>query len=228
MTSGDVMDESAAFLNDANKTSFTYTAQLPFLNQAVRDLLEEMELNNYAVTNKSDSSFTINVGVTDIGGPTGPPLPLGLVEIQELVERLSGTTEDYLPMVRRDFLPDFGPPEIIESLVYWAWIDQKITFVGALTVRQVKVKYIRSVIPPITETNGTTIIPIINAQSFLAYRTAALCAMFLGENKSRADDLNGGAVMALDKFLGLGSKGRQSVYTRRKPFLAGYKIRAGW
>jgi hypothetical protein len=228
MTSGDVMDDAAAFLNDANKTSFTYVAQLPFLNQAVRDLLEEMELNNYAVTNKSDSSFTINVGVTDIGGPTGPPLPFGLVEIQELVERLYGTTEDYLPMIRREFLPDFGPPELTESLVYWVWEEQIIKFIGALTIRQVKIKFVKSIIPPVAETNGTTIIPIINARSFLAYRTAALCSEFIGENTTRADKLNSDAVMALDKFLGLGSKGRQSIFSRRKPFLAGYKIRAGW
>lgn len=224
MIAGDVMDSSAALLNDSAKTNFTYAAQLPYLKIAAQELQEEMELANVPTTNKKSSVFVITTAMTDIGGTTGPALPTDLIEIQGAYERLSGSNEDFQYMSKVEFLPPFTV--LLESLVYWAWQGQVVNFLGATTTRDVRLDYIATFLPTIVDEN--TSIVLFNSKSFLTYRNSALCAEFIGENKTRADELNVFAGQALDRFLGINNKGRQSFPVRRRPFMAGYKVRAGF
>lgn len=221
MVVGDVIDASAVLLNDSAKAVFTVAAQLPYYNIAQDELQEIMELNNVPVTNETSTAITVTAGVTTISFTTSPALPTTLIEIQKISERLALATEDYLPMTRCEFLPTLV--EQTTSLIWWAWIDQELRFIGALTDRQLQINYIASRLPSATTT--TTPITLINAKSFLSYRTAGLCAEFIGENKDRADSLNTDASLALDRFLGINTKGRQAIATRRRPFLAAYKTR---
>jgi hypothetical protein len=89
----------------------------------------------------------------------------------------------------------------------------------------VKFNYIVDTIPDITAGTLGTNIPIINSESFLQYRTAGLVAEFIGENVERAADLNSMAQLALDRFLGINVKGRQAVFTRKRPFMAASRTR---
>jgi len=221
---GSVMDRSASLLNDTAKSSFTYAAQVPYLNMAIDDLLEEMESNNVPSTNEVSSIFVITTAMTDIGGPTGPALPPDLVEIQGVYERSSGLSEDFRLMSKVDFLPPFA--QLVSDLIYWSWQNQEVRFLGATSVRDVRINYIGAIFSQIKDQND--VINVINARSYLSYRTAALCAEFIGENKTRADSLNGDAERALYKFLNLNTKGRQSIATRRRPFMAGYRMRSGF
>lgn len=221
MVVGDVIDASAVLLNDSAKAVFTVAAQLPYYNIAQDELQEIMELNNVPVTNETSTAITVTAGVTTISFTTSPALPSTLIEIQKISERLALAAEDYLPMTRCEFLPTLV--EQTTSLIWWAWIDQELRFIGALTDRQLQINYIASRLPAATTT--TTPVTLINAKSFLSYRTAGLCAEFIGENKDRADSLNTDASLALDRFLGINTKGRQAIATRRRPFLAAYKTR---
>jgi hypothetical protein len=219
---GDIIDASAALLNDVNKTQYTSAVQIPYFNMAQNDLQEQMELNNVPVTNEvAPTTLIVAAGVTVISFSTNPALPVDLIEIQQISERLNGTTTDYDPMTRRDFLPPLV--EQTESLIWWAWLNQELRFIGATTARQLQLNYIATRLPVITST--ATPITLINARSFLQYRTAALCAEFIGENKVRADSLNSNAAIALDSFLGISTKGRQAIACRRRPFMAAYKNR---
>jgi hypothetical protein len=220
-TVADILDSSAVLLNDVNKTQYTYAVQLPFFNIAQRDLEKKMELNNVPVTNEVSTSIVIPAGTLVLSFTTTPALPASLIEIQQILERLNGASEDYIPMTRREFLP--GLIEQVESLIWWNWIDQEVRFVGATTDRQLQMNYIANRLPTVTST--ATTISILNAQSFLEYRTAALCAEFVGENTTRATSLNTDATLALDDFLGINTKGRQAIATRRRPFMASYKGR---
>lgn len=218
----DILDDSAVLLNDASKTVYSYTVQLPFYNIAQRDLEKKMELNNVPITNEvAPTTLIVTAGVKVISFTTSPALPTDLVEVQGLLERLNGATEDYLPMTRREFLP--GIVEITESLIWYTWINQELRFIGATTDRQLQLNYIANRLPKVTST--ATTINMLNAQSFLEYRTAALCALFIGENKTRSDELNGYATIALDDVLGINTKGRQAIATRRRPFMSSYKSR---
>lgn len=216
-----VLDLSAVYLNDAGLSQYTYAAQLPLFNAAQLELQELMEQNNVPSTNEVSTSLTVAAGVTVISFSTTPALPSTLVEIQKLSERPNGSSVDYLPMTRCEFLPTMV--EQIDSLIWWTWQNQEVRFIGATQPVQLTLAYIASRLPAVSST--TTNITLINAQSFLAYRTAALCAEFLGENKTRADSLNENAGAAADRFLGINTKGRQAIAVRRRPFMAGYKSR---
>jgi len=226
VTSGSIMDRAAVLLNDSAKSIFTYTAQLPYLNIAQDELQETMEQNNVPMTNEKSSILVVTTAMTDIGGGTGPALPTDLIEIRGAYERLSGSSEDFQIMSRVDFLPPFT--QLTESLIYWTWQQQIIYFLGATTNRDVRLDYIGAVMPTLTSTLGADNIALFNAKSFLAYRTAALCAQFIGENLTRAQELDQFAVMAMDRFLGINTKGRQASPVRRRPFMAAAKVRSGF
>jgi hypothetical protein len=223
ITVSTVLDLSASYLNDAGLSQFTYVAQLPFFNEAQDKLSQLMESNNVPVTNKRSTTLTVAAGVLVIDFTTSPALPADLIEIQQISERQNGTTVDYIPMQRREFLPPFVNQ--IDSLIWWAWMDQGIQLIGATLPAQLMIDYIANKLPAATST--TSLITLINAKSYLAAKTAALCAQFLGENKERADELNEDAEVAANIFLNINTKGRQSIATRRRPFMASFKSRSG-
>ena len=230
LTAQQVMDKSASLMNDTALTVYTYVAQLPYLQMALDELQEYFQLNNIPITNQTTSpGITVNIGIKAINptdGPgviTAPNYPVDLVEIQGLWERLAGSTDPYVPMTQREFISHSLDDILVDSLIYWIFEDQRIKFIGATTAREVKIDYIKSIFPDNIMTN--TVIGIINARSFLYYRTAALCSQFIGENESRATQLNTFAQMALDRVTGIGIKGKQAIVTRRQPFMSSYKRR---
>lgn len=230
LTAADVMDASASLMNDTAKTVYTYTAQMPYLNMALREMQEHFQLNNIPVSNATSTGITVAIGVKEIrpfdGVGSGGTLtyPSDLVEIQGIYERLSGSTDPYIPLIKREFLPHAIDDLPTDSLQYWAWEGQVIRFVGATTARQVKLDYIATVFPRVT--NEAQQLGVINAFSFLQYRTAALCTRYIGENPDRSSELNDTAILALDRLTGIESKARQNIITRRRPFMAAYKRRS--
>ena len=224
MLASEVMDASAALLNDTALSVFTYSAQMPYLNIALSELQEECELNNVPITNKTKTSITVTAGLDGIGGGNGrPDLPPDLIEPLELYERTSGSQYSFILMRRTEFLPVDQVPTAY--FIYWQWEGEVINFIpgGATGDIDVELHYMRSIFKPVA--SSTDLISMINAKTFLTYRNAALCAQFIGENKERADDLNGNAGLALLRTLGISTKGRQAIFTRRKPFMAGWRAR---
>lgn len=224
------MDSSASLMNDTTKTVYTYVAQIPYLNMALAELQEHFQLNNISVTSQTSVPITVVVGIKSInpidgvGAGLPPNYPNDLVEIQGVYERSAGTTDPFIPLVKREFLPHPIDDIPTDSLQYWIWEDQKIKFIGALTAREVKLDYIKTLFPKVT--NEAAVLGVINAETFLFYRTAALCTYFIGENASRSTELNNYAILALDRVTGIGTKAKQSITTRRKPFMAAYKRRS--
>jgi hypothetical protein len=225
LTAGEVMDRSAALMNDPAKTDYTYAAQLVYLNMAIDELVENLEESNVSPTNQTSVAIVVPAGavkITPIESVTLPHYPIDLVEIQEVGERASGSQDAYLPLGRREFLQGFPPSN---SLLFWVWEDQEIKFnpSGATTAREVQLRYVRQAISQAT--NETSIIGTINARSYLSYKTAALCAMFIGENESRAGVLEEQAEKAIERLTGISNKGRQQIMTRHRPFRSGWKAR---
>ena len=218
---GEVMDDAAAYLNDNAKSIFTYTAQLPYLRTAFREVEELYQANNVPVTNEEQDNFIIEIGVTDIGGPSGPPLPNTFVEAIQLLERQDGSDTDFIPMTHKEFLPPYATP--LNFLVYWSFQHGYIKFVESTSVMEVRMRFVSKVFKSIE--NENSFIQIDNLRTFLGYRTAALCAEFIGENEARAASLNIMAQVAVDRMLNITTKGRQNIAVRRRPFLAGYKNR---
>lgn len=224
MIAKEVLDTVGSLLNDQILSVYTYSVQIPYLNIALAELQEECELNNTPTTNAHKTIVSIAAGTEGIGGGNGQPsLPSGLIEPLDLLEHPSGNQYAFIPMTRRDFVPANQVPSAY--LVYWTWNGASIEFIpgGATGPVDVLVHYMKSIfIPAQSEQSDIT---MINAKTFLQYRTAALCAEFIGENKSRSDDLNAMAGIALQRTLGITTKGRQAISTRRRPFMAGWRSR---
>lgn len=221
MTAAEPMDRAASLLNDTAKSIYTYVVQIPYLNAAIDELQEMFQLNNIPMTNEVSAVLPIVAGVKTITSLTVPPLPTDLIEIQHLYERLTGTTNDFKEMTKVGYLPPYT--QLMDSLIYWTWQDQEIRFIGANSNRDVRINYIAAAIAAVTA--STDAIKPFNSKSFLAYRTASLCARFIGENPTRADELDAFAQLAIDRLIGISVKGGQNIATRRRPFMSGFKVR---
>jgi len=229
LKAGEVMDRCAALMNDPAKTDYTYVAQLIYLNMAIDELVESLEESNSSPTNSTSAVIVVSKGttmITPIEGTGTVHYPIDLVEIQEVGERLMGSTQDvFMRMGRREFLSAYPANN---ALLFWIWEDQCIKFNpnGALTDRDVQLKYVRQALTQAVDENS--VIGTINARSYLSYKTAAFCSMFIGENETRAQVLDAQAEKALDRITGISNKGRQQIMTRHRPFRASYKARGAF
>ncbi len=229
LTAGDVLTASAALLNDVNKTVYTNAIQFPYLNMALRELQELYELNNIPVTDSHSVAVEVPAGIDFVGFAPTPPivdtpyLPDDLIEPKVVWERQAGVNP-YTPMTRLDYLPRYQEGVEYNQFLYFTWQSNEIRFLPANQANDIKLDYIRRLF--ITLDDEDDVIAVINAESFLQYRTAALCAEFLGENKSRAQELNTFAALGMDRALGIGTKGRQAINIRHRPFRASYKQRS--
>lgn len=224
LTAGTVMNASAALLNDVQKQQYTFAAQIPYLNIALQELQEIFEQNDVAVTVDTSVEITIPVGYDHIAYDNGvnPSLPSDFIEPQKVWEKANGS-DSYVPMTRVGLLPLHRTS--VGSFSIYIWAKQEIRFPISTRINDIKIDYIRNLFPPVVDQNSG--INVVNAATFLEFRNAALCAEFIGENKSRADSLNNDAGLAVDRSLGINSKGGQAIITRRLPFRSGYKSRGG-
>jgi hypothetical protein len=223
----EVMERTASLMNDTARTTYTYDAVLPYLNMAIDELQEELQLRNMSPTNQSEIILTLTAGLDKLTPQEDavlPHYPFDLVEIREIKERLAGTSDTFTKMNRRDFLNTRVPTS---DLIDWCWENQYIKFYsgGATTNRDLLLEYVRQ--PLQMAQNENSLIGIINSRAYLAFKTAAFCARYIGENESRSNELHTNAGEALDRLLGIGTKGRQNMQTRRRPFRSSYKLR-GW
>lgn len=220
---GDIFLNARALLNDALADVYTDDVLLPYLRMAITDLRLQCEDNNIPFTNVTSEAIEITAGTTGIGGLDQPALPSDLIEIVEMYERLSGTTNDYMLMSRRRFKPK---TEVQTTyLQVFSWQGQKVEFIGSTSDIEVKIDYISQNIGDITDKN--TLILVYNSCAFLWFRTAAFAAMYIMENKTRADECNAEAARCIESMESIAQKNEQSMPVRRRPFMSSYRQR-GW
>lgn len=227
LTAATVMQAAAALLNDVARSVYTYAIQVPYLNMAVQELQEFFELNNIPVTD-TVTGVVINIPTGDIriafDNGVNPSLPDDFIEPKVLWESPEDT-DTWTPMIRQDFLPRYMEGTEISQFIVYTWQSQEIRFLPANQDNDIKMDYIRRIFTPVVDENST--LNVVNAQSYLEYRTAALVAEFVAENPTRASSLNSDASISLDRVIGIGTKGRQAITVRRRPFRSGYK-RGTW
>jgi hypothetical protein len=220
MTAEDVILMSASLLNDQIQSIFTNSVQIPYLNMAMRELGQKLELNNVPVTNSTSAVLPV------LSGDTSIALPNDLVDIQQIWQRATGTSVPFIPVARYEFLPHFWDSIETSVIPAWAWMEQEIKIIPSNTDTDVKIDYIKSILPEITSI--TQPITVLNSQNYLGYKTAALCAAFIGENNERALILNQQAELMFSEILGIATKGKQAIVNRRRPFMASWKNRGIW
>jgi hypothetical protein len=219
-----VLAKSSTLLNDTARTIYTYTAVLPYLQIAMQELQEHFELNSIPVTQLTSALINIPVGTTQIiyNGVGVPKLPDDMIEPNQLWERQTGI-DPYVPMSRRDYIPHQFEGTTTSKFSFYVWENQIIKFLPSNQSNDIKIDYIKDIFTPLVD--ETSLINVINAATFLEYRTAGLCAEFIERNLASANSLNTYAIMALDRATGIGVKGKQTILTRRRPFRAAYKKR---
>lgn len=227
-TPAEIIDMVASLQNDTAQTTYTDAACLPYLNMALDELQEVFEINNIPVTNVVSAILMVPAGNTEIAfAGTTPLLPSNLIEIQELWERPRGT-DPFVSMARLEFLPHYMEGVTYTSFMFWAWVDNAINVLASNQDNDLKLDYIKSIFPTplnINQVNTDLGVKFKNIKSYLGYKTAALCSMYIGENETRAMALNAQAEDALFRSLDISIKGKQSIMNRRRPFRAGYKSR---
>jgi hypothetical protein len=225
LIAGQVMAKSASLLNDTARTVYTYAAQLPYLQMALQELREMFELNNIGTSQQTSAVIPIDAGVISVGYngvfPT-PTLPNDMVEPAQLWERPRGI-DPFIPMTKRDYLPHYLEGVQNSNFIFYVWEDQKLKFLPCVADNDIKIDYIRELFQSIVDENSP--INVANSETFLEYRTAALCAEFIERNETSSNSLNAYAVLGIDRAIGIGVKGKQMIATRRRPFRAGYKRR---
>lgn len=221
VTAGDVFDGARALLNDQDDQIFHNEDLLAYLKTAFRELREFFELSNIPVTNESYNVLSIPAGTTVVNFVSTPALPSDLVEIRAVWARVHDTNP-WFPLTRREFIPPQLDGIEYTEFIYWAWVANELLLCESNQVQDLKLQYIRQMTEPADE-NST--LGIINGQSFLEARVAALAAQFMSENPERAQELNAQATIALDRVIGVENKSKQAIYVRRRPFRANWKSR---
>ena len=248
------MDRVANLLNDPNKTDYTYNVQIPYLNMAIEEFSDMMAEANAPLTNMSSYHFTLTPIIIKAGQnyivypeyeqppfPSSywPRLPPDVIEIQEVEERpyTGWTVPPSNPVLQAESavlgtyrkLPRKEYTEVLpvtNSLQYWVWQNSIVRTNPANIDMEVVIKYIYQGIPYITGPNDA--INMVGSRTYLAYKTAALCALFIGENESRAAILDNQAEQAVERAVAIGNKGKQQIMTRHRPFRAAWKSRGGF
>lgn len=224
-TPAQIISGVAALQNDVPQDVYTNTAVLPYLNMAIRDLQEEFELNDIPVTFDVSSSLNVPAGTSVVGFSTTPALPSDLVEIKRLWESPENLNQ-WTPMTRRDFLPHYlENSTTISQFLIWAWVEQQIKLIVANADIDLKLDYLKSILPVQTIGTINTDLAVINSQSYLEFKTASYCSYYIGENEARAQQQEAIAERNLGRVLQINIKGRQEIRTRRRPFRAAFKSR---
>lgn len=220
MLASTVMDEAAAMLNDQAKATFTYTNMLPFLSKANDELETELALNGVSVLKQVSSNATIAVGISSFPSPADLMLP------EWMGERLSGSTDPFDEMTECSYLPE----ELAGTdLNYWAYLSLVIKVgpangAGATTERQCKLNYTRLIT---ALTGQSSVVEVTKSKTFLAERTAALAAQYVGENDERASKLDfaargmDGHGGSLANIVALFVRNNQGLGTRRRGYTRG-------
>jgi hypothetical protein len=217
-----VLAKAASLLNDTARTVYTYAAVLPYLQIAMQELQEHFELNSISVSQLTSAVIPVNAGVIQLDYNVVPGLPDDMIEPQQLWERERGV-DPFVPMSKRDYIPHNLEGTPTGRFSFYVWESQAIKFLNCNRDNDIKIDYIKELFTPLVD--ETSLINVINASTFLEYRTAALCAEFIERNQASANSLNVYAVIAMDRATGIGVKGKQTILTRRRPFRAAFKKR---
>lgn len=222
MTWIEILDLSAAALNDTAREKFNNSVLIPYLNMSLIELQEIFELNDIPVTEDTSAIITVPAGMTAVGFNTNPALPSNLIEIKRLWESTSGINS-FTPMNKLGILGPYITP--VSSFAIYAWNSQEIRTLPALAAIDLKIDYIKALFNPITIGGVAAQNLIKNTDGYIWARSASFAAFFIDENVTRSSELNNEAAASLQRSLGISIKGMQAIVTRRRPFRASFKTR---
>lgn len=165
-----VLTTARTLLNDDAATNWSDAALIPKAQQAHKEL--QIKLRRAAAPLMKNTYIeTLGIGATVFATP-----PTDLVAPIQLWENApSGANNLWQLMTESDPLPNVLQ---VATLIWWAWVEEVVTFIGSTASRQVKMLYWRAL--PLPQAN-TDLIGFLNGELYLAPRTAALAAGSVGQ-----------------------------------------------
>lgn len=205
-----VLTMARGLLNDPDPGSvMTDIRLIPLLDLSSREL-QLMLFGVDSLELKEISAFlTVPINTPTLNAAAG--YPSDVIKPVELAERDFGSTDFFTPLEEREWEPDILPDNWIK---FWAYRDSGEVRINPATVaKQIRFKYLKSL--AIITAAGSTI-PIPQSEVWLAYRTAELAAVTIGENPSRAAALLPNRLLAESKLIGGTVKGGQNSPARHR------------
>lgn len=232
----DTPGEGQVFTDNPSISPFTQ----PFLNSAIRQLYRELR-------NIGDPTLVFdNVIVSGLpiinsptNGPGGPDpavqtvlstsgyfdgvqiwpnylLPSNCLFMETVWERATNSNNNFQRMSQvQDGLPS-RPQQ--PDLAQWEWRNNNLNFVGATTVRDLRMRYYGSLPTFFSPTLNfsSTYVPIFDCTDAVAYKTATMYARMLGS--PGLQDLAGEAKEQMFQLKNQVTRRMQSINYRRSPY----------
>jgi hypothetical protein len=213
-----VLKTAQSHMNDFNQKNWTKDQLRPFLAEAHRDLQLELQVNGIPVIKRQSVAVTIPAIVlaTWPGYVIMPNQPTNIVEPITCYERPTGDNlnSDWDEMTQKSFIPK---QEAVNDLVYWSWIGEVITFLGATQSNDVQLEYNGGILIPVADNDP---MGFINAEAYIAPRLAFLALNSIGAQKT-AMVMEKLAEVRLEKILEYNILAEQGMVSRRKPYRHG-------
>lgn len=211
----DALKIARSLLNDNLAITWSDATLMPLLQVAHGELLLDLRLNEIPVVQETSTTITVLAGATNLGINQ----PNDLVVPNRLYEKDTGAPISfYTEMSRVTVIPK---ADQTSALVYWAWQQELIQFLGATSDRDVLVEYVGSVITPTLVTSN---LGFISSELYIGARIAALAMATVG-NDGQASIFDGIAQSNLDKILRFNVKEDQDLPVRRLPYRRGTRRR---
>jgi len=220
VTSFQVLESARIHLNDEMGLLWPDNRLLPKLQEAHRELKNELILNGIPVVHEVSVVLTVPANTTDLTTVTNYPSDM-LIPIWLKERQVGQQNVDFTDMLQVSFIPNTQQEVYLN---YWAWIQEKIILLGALNVTQVQIRYNRDLNFPI-QVNDT--IGVLLGETFLSYRTSALAALSV-KDYDQANALDAIAKGNLYNIIAFNVKGLQNIPGRRRPYHRRYRNGNNW
>lgn len=215
-------------LNDSAGNLFSDVVLLPYLNSVYRRVQRALSVAGGPLFIADNVILTLaaiitpdpglQTSLTDVGYNNGttvanpPQLPTDLLEPDDIWERPTGSTQDFVEMT--DLTEHGGLPSLPQgpTLNVWEWRADGLYFLGATLSNDIRIRY-KKALPDFAA--GTDPILIPNSADCLAYNTAAMAAMARGS--PLADKWSQAGEDALENLVAAATRREQNSPRRRRP-----------
>lgn len=209
-TVDDVLAAAGGLLIDPDRIVNTDDRIIPLLNKAYREL--QRKHNRNGISTAREATAPVDVPANTVALVDGGLLPSDLLTPISMYERANGSTsaEDWVLMTEQDWEPNLIPTD---TLQYWAWREDEIKLVGATVIREVLIKYWKS-LPAFDDANDLVLIK--DSLDWLAAKTAAIAALVIHSNPTRAKIYNDDAAEIYSDLIGTAVNRKQGRPVRRR------------
>ncbi len=165
-----VLNTARTLLNDDSVSLWTDAVLIPKLQQAHRELQTALRFSAAPVMKAISNDIAVAANATTLILPADFQEPIRLWE-----KAVADPQSAYVLMTESDPLPVVAQAS---TLIWWQYRDEIISFISASANRLARLEYWKQLTLPVVNTD---LVGFINAELYLAPRTAALASASIGE-----------------------------------------------